>query len=212
MTKRRSKVRISGLIALVVLFFIGFGLVYFWANGTLSSFLSGGLIPVSYSFEGTTYNLLFYPKSVEESANEIPSLTEGGKKLLTNPAVALVSPVLGSYGSGLDMFIVPGQSSPVLPHNKCSDNPKLHTIMTIPMSGESQPAVVCSLIAPGSMQSEYLFQFTEKRATYDGFVQLTFNWDQVTSSQSATKAFEKTTGLTHYNPQIKTMISSIKVK
>jgi hypothetical protein len=124
----------------------------------------------------------------------------------------MLSPTLGSYGTGVDMFIVPAVPKPVLPNNKCSDKTHLYTVFQVPMAASSQPAAVCSISASGQMQTEYFFQFQQSGKYYDGFVQLAYNWSQVTKSKQSAQAFEKSASLTQYNDQIKTIIGSIKVQ
>jgi len=210
--RHRAKRRLSIAAGLAALFVVGFGIVTLLFGGALASYFAGPMESTTYSYAGVNYKLEFYRNSVEESANSISAFTQGGKKLLTDPPQVLASPALGSYGTGLDIFILPARPSPYLANNKCSDKPDLYAMFTVPAASGKSAAVVCSLSAAGQYQGQYLFQFAQSGITYDGFVQLFYSWSQVTASKQAAQGFTHYASLARYNQAIKTIVSSIQVK
>jgi hypothetical protein len=210
-TQRVKLVVGISLAVLAVLVAVGLVLVY---GETLTRDLNGKFVTTNYTDAGVRYELLYYRNSIQKSANDIASITQGGKKPIAGSPEVLESPPLGKYGTSVAIFMapIPANRQPLLANNSCSSLSGLVEVFTVTMRADHSTGIVCGSKMSGNLQVEYVFQFAQRGQTYNGFVLLPFDWGLVSKSSTEAKAFLQYASLTHYNDDLKQIIGSITVQ
>jgi hypothetical protein len=182
-------------------------------GSTLPDLLTGKLTTTNYSNAGINYQLSFFRGSTSHNAQSLGWMTEGGKESIPASQV-LVSPVLGKYGTGVALIIdpIPSNKQPLLPDGECSTHTNMISIFSVHMNQGGSTAVVCGEKTNKNTQIAYIFQFVQRGVTYDGFILLPYDFQEVASNPTDAKAFLSYANLAPYNDELKAIISSITVK